>query len=219
MFEITPQERLALLVLCLLLTSGGAARYLLARQGPATAVEFRDVAADTTIFGSDAPPTRRVSAAVVENRERARPLGEGERIDPNRATEVDLDRLPGVGPALAARIVAHRQSEGRFGSLQDLGEVQGIGDALLEKIGPLVTLPASGSAAGRSGAAAGRIDLNRASAEQLDDLPGIGPAIAARIVAYRNQHGSFRTWDDVEEVAGVGPALRKKLEDAARLGR
>lgn len=218
MFEITPQERLALLVLCLLLTSGGAARFVLARQDETGALEFRDTVADTTIFGSDNPPTKRVSATVSENKERGRPLAEGERIDPNRATEVELDRLPGVGPALAARIVVHRQAKGRFGSLQDLGEVQGIGDALLQRIGPLTTLPAKAGGGGRSTGSSGRIDLNRATAEELDALPGVGPAIASRIVAYRSEHGSFRTWSDVEEVAGVGPALRKKLEDAARLG-
>lgn len=220
MFEITPQERLALLVLCLLLTGGGASRYLLGRDGAGSSLEFRDIAADTTIFGSTVSPAKRVTAAVAENEARKKPLAEGERIDPNRATAVELDRLPGVGAALADRIVAHREANGRFRSLQDLGGVQGIGDAMLARIGPLVTLPAGGGGGGSS--ANGRrstIDLNRASAEELDELPGIGPALAGRIVTYRKENGPFRTWDDVEKVAGVGPALRKKLEAEARLGR
>ena len=216
MFEITPQERLALLVLCLLLTGGGASRYLLAREGRGSGLEFRDLAADTTIFRSDASPVKQVSAALAENEARSKPLAEGERIDPNRATAVDLDRLPGVGPALADRIVAYRQANGRFRSLDDLGQVQGIGDAMLARIGPLVKLPAS--AGGRERTLSGRLDMNRATAEQLDGLPGIGPAIAGRIVAYRKENGPFRSWDDVEQVAGVGPALRKKLEESSRLG-
>lgn len=219
MFEITPQERLALLVLCLLLTGGGASRYLLARDARAGALEFRDVAADTSIFGSAAPPTKRVAAALAENEQRGKPLAEGERIDPNRATAVELDRLPGVGAALADRIVAYRQANGRFRSIQDLGQVQGIGDTMLGRIGPLVTLPQTAAGNGnKRSSPTGRIDLNLATAAELDELPGIGPSIAGRIVAYRSEKGRFRTWDDVEEVAGVGPALRRKLEETARLG-
>ncbi len=56
----------------------------------------------------------------------------------NEATEAELQRLPGVGPALAARIVAWRQANGRFRSLADLDAVPGIGPALLGRIGPLV---------------------------------------------------------------------------------
>jgi len=54
------------------------------------------------------------------------------------------------------------------------------------------------------------LDLNRASAEDLDAVPGIGPALAHRIVDYRKAHGPFKKIDDLEEkVLGFGP---KKLE-------
>jgi competence protein ComEA len=53
------------------------------------------------------------------------------------------------------------------------------------------------------------IDLNRATAEDLDAIPGIGPALAQRIVDYRQAHGPFKKIDDLEEVLGIGP---KKLE-------
>ncbi len=63
--------------------------------------------------------------------------------------------------------------------------------------------PVGGSA---GGVASGPIDLNRASAEQLDTLPGIGPATAAAIVAHRDQNGPFATADDLLKVRGIGPA-------------
>jgi len=52
------------------------------------------------------------------------------------------------------------------------------------------------------------LDLNRATPADLEALPGIGPALAARIIDYRRTHGPFKTIDDLEQVSGIGP---KKL--------
>lgn len=57
----------------------------------------------------------------------------------------------------------------------------------------------------------GLIDLNRASAEELDTLPGIGPALAARIITFRDTHGPFTSIEQLREVAGIGPALFEKI--------
>lgn len=59
-------------------------------------------------------------------------------IDLNTATESDLDTLPGVGPVLAARIVAWRDENGSFSSVDELLEVSGIGESTLADIAPLV---------------------------------------------------------------------------------
>ena len=59
----------------------------------------------------------------------------------------------------------------------------------------------------------GPIDLNRATVEQLDVLPGIGPATAAAIVAYREQVGPFAAIDDLLKVPGIGPAKLDALRD------
>jgi competence protein ComEA len=59
-------------------------------------------------------------------------------LDLNQADVAALTTLPGVGPALAERIVAHRQQVGRFASLDDLMRVRGIGPALVERLRPLV---------------------------------------------------------------------------------
>ncbi|WP_218031483.1 ComEA family DNA-binding protein [Paenibacillus kobensis] len=60
----------------------------------------------------------------------------------------------------------------------------------------------------------GRLDLNRATAEQLDELPGIGPAKAAAIIADREASGPFRSVDDLARVKGIGPAIVGKLRDS-----
>jgi competence protein ComEA len=66
------------------------------------------------------------------------PTEPGAPIDLNAATEEELDALPGVGPVTAAAIVAWRSANGSFGSVDQLGEVDGIGPARLEKLRALV---------------------------------------------------------------------------------
>jgi competence protein ComEA len=61
-------------------------------------------------------------------------------VDLNAATEAQLDALPGVGPATAAAILAHRDEVGRFSSVDELLDVRGIGEAKLEQLRPLVTV-------------------------------------------------------------------------------
>jgi competence protein ComEA len=64
----------------------------------------------------------------------------GGLIDLNRASAVDLEELPGIGQAIAERIIAYRESQGPFTSVDELRGVAGVGDALLTKISPLVTV-------------------------------------------------------------------------------
>jgi competence protein ComEA len=64
----------------------------------------------------------------------------GEQIGINSATLEQLERLPGVGPSMAARILAYRQQSGGFGKVEDLTLVTGIGPKKYAKIAPFVTL-------------------------------------------------------------------------------
>lgn len=68
---------------------------------------------------------------------------------------------------------------------------------------------ASGAASAGSAAAGGAISLASATAEQLQELDGIGPGLAQKIIDYRTQHGGFRSIDELAEVPGIG---EKRLE-------
>ena len=57
----------------------------------------------------------------------------------------------------------------------------------------------------------GRVDLNRATAKELEALPGIGPSLARAIVEDRRENGPFRGVRDLERVSGIGPATARKL--------
>lgn len=62
------------------------------------------------------------------------------------------------------------------------------------------------------------LDLNTATAEQLEALPGVGPSTAAAIVAYRTEHGQFRSVDELQEVRGIGPAKFEAVESSVTVG-
>ena len=61
------------------------------------------------------------------------------------------------------------------------------------------------------------VNLNTASAEELTSLPGIGEVLAARIVAYREEHGPFQTLDDLMQVSGIGSKVVEEIRDRATL--
>jgi competence ComEA-like helix-hairpin-helix protein len=64
----------------------------------------------------------------------------------------------------------------------------------------------------------GKVDLNRAGAEELASLPRIGPALAARLVADRELHGSFLRVEDLDRVRGVGPGVLLAIRDEITVG-
>lgn len=86
--------------------------------------------------------------------------------------------------------------------------------------GEVVSAGPGGGGPGPSSGAEGRggpLDLNTATAEQLDALPGIGPATAEAIISYRREHGRFRSVEELVEVRGIGEAKLAALRSKVRV--
>ncbi len=78
-----------------------------------------------------------------------------------------------------------------------------------QNAGPVGAAPTSGSAG--AGPVGGKLNLNTATAEELDALPKVGPVLAKRIVEWREQHGPFAAVEDLDAVEGVGPKMMESL--------
>ncbi|MFI2366397.1 helix-hairpin-helix domain-containing protein [Promicromonospora sp. NPDC019610] len=75
-----------------------------------------------------------------------------------------------------------------------------------------------GGAGGGAGGTAGAVDINTADAAGLEALPGVGPSIAQAIVEWRETNGAFASVDELDDVPGIGPATLDELRDSARVG-
>lgn len=166
-------------------------------------------------------PLGDVERALAAESRAQTPLAPDERIDVNAAGPDELRRLPGVGPELAAAIVRERGSR-PFAVAADLERVPGIGPVTRSRLEPHVAVgrvatpgPGPGGASGASPAGVacgeGQVDVNRATAAELERLPGIGPALAARIVALRSESGRFARPEDLTAVRGIGPRSIERL--------
>lgn len=91
--------------------------------------------------------------------------------------------------------------------------IPGIGTALPP---PTASTPSSRSGktiAGQTATPSGPVNLNTATIEELQTLPGIGATRAQDIIDYRDSHGGFKTINEIENVSGIGPSTFEKLKD------
>ena len=203
-----PPETRALLLLLALAVAGQGVRYLLTKPGESPGgVQL------LATLPPGSPRAQRDSAML-----QGRPLSSGETIDVDRAPLAALTRLPRVGPRLAKAILADRTDHGPFGSLAGLDRVPGIGPALLQILEPHVVFSGAGAlraegpgSSGPRGAAP--LNINSATVQQLDSLPGVGRAKAAAILRYRDEHGPFSAVEQLGQVPGFGAAAVERLRD------
>ncbi len=208
-------ERRALLLLLALGLAGQGVRWLATRPGqPPGEVQLLQT------LPAQSPVAHRDSILAL-----ARPLGPDERIDADRATPQELARLPRIGLALAKTIVADREAHGPFAGVEGLDRVPGIGPGLLAAIGPHLAFsgvaraqaPTPGGATPFPGQSSALLDLNSATAVELERLPGIGPSRAREIIADRERHGSFSRVADLDRIPGIGPAALARLSTLVRV--
>jgi competence protein ComEA len=74
-------------------------------------------------------------------------------------------------------------------------------------------LPSTGADTGAGASSAAATSLSSATVEELDELPGVGPITAQKIVDYRTEHGPFASVDDLDAVPGIGPTRIEQLRD------
>jgi competence protein ComEA len=103
-------------------------------------------------------------------------------------------------------------------------DLQGVNLAAKAADGQQVVVPRKGAAgmpaaggAAFGGGSSGPLSLNTATAEQLDQLEGVGPATAQKILEWRKDHGGFRSVDDLKQITGIGPKKFEALKDKVRV--
>lgn len=134
-------------------------------------------------------------------------LSAGDRI----ADALDAAGGPVDGADLAGLNLARRVADGEqiiVGLAAPPGSPSPMGSSVSSPDPPAGTAPPGGAAAPGT-----PVDLNTATPEDLDALPGVGPVTAAAIIAWREAHGPFTNVDQLSEVDGIGPARLDKLRD------
>ncbi len=144
-----------------------------------------------------------------------------ELVNLNTADKAAIENLPGIGSAMADKIIAARP----FKSVADLKKIKGIGQAKYNDLKKLVTIKSakasktvetmakSTTQVTKQLAAGGLVDLNSADKAVLEGLPGIGPALAEKIIAAR----PFKSVDGLKDVSGIGQAKFDGIKDLVKV--
>lgn len=131
------------------------------------------------------------------------------KIDINTASAAELDQLCGIGPAKANAIIQARP----YSSIDELTKAKGIGAATLEKIRPYITVGSVEQNKQTKSSSTSKLNINTATKNQLEVLPGIGPTLAQRIIDAR----PFRSKSDLLKVKGIGPKRYDMIKNKVTL--
>lgn len=127
-----------------------------------------------------------------------------EPVDINEGDTAAFIALPGIGPVLASRIINFRNKLGGFHSVEQVGETYGLPDSTFQKLKPYFSF---------SGQEVHRLNINRATKEELSAHPYISWKLANAIVEYRNQHGPYQSIDDLKNILILDEATLQKISN------
>lgn len=123
-------------------------------------------------------------------------------VNVNEADTAALIALPGIGSKLSARIISFREKLGGFYSVEQVGETYGLPDSTFQKIKFRLQV---------EGTAIRKINLNTATKDELKEHPYIRWKLANVIVEYRNQHGSFKTLEELRNIVLIDETTYQKI--------
>ena len=125
------------------------------------------------------------------------------KVGINTSDSASWESLPGIGPSLASRIVRFRDRLGGFHSTSQVAETYGLPDSVFQRIEPFLVEEPQRFVAG--------LEVNTATVERLKAHPYMTHRLARSIVAYREQHGSYRSLEDLLSLETMTPELFEKL--------
>ena len=125
------------------------------------------------------------------------------QLDLNSASTIHLKAIKGIGPSRAEAIVRYRAKNGAFTSVDELSRVPHVGDMPpqeLEQVKRQLTIATPDNRPSSSEQKAERVNVNRANAAELRQIPGIGQAHAEAIVRYRHEQGPIRDLNELDQL-------------------
>ncbi len=160
---------------------------------------FYDRVADYIQLESSLKPFKKgyASPAPYEKKERNFSIA-----DVNSADTSAFIALPGIGSKLAARIITFREKLGGFYSVTQIKETYGLPDSTFQKIKPFLQVNAS---------AIKKLNINTATKDELKVHPYIRWNLANAIVEYRNQHGAYKSVDEIKNIVLIDETIFEKI--------
>lgn len=128
-------------------------------------------------------------------------------VELNAADSLQLIALRGVGPVLSSRIIKYRTKLGGYYSPEQLKEIYGLSPETFELVSSQVSIDAS---------AVHKLDINTISVDDLKQHPYFRYTLASMIVNYRNQHGNFRSGEELKNVELITDSILQKIEPYLR---
>lgn len=182
----------------------------------------------TTVTGYDAPERKEAPGNTAFTPGTA-VTGQASlfRFNPNTIDEAGWLKL-GVRPRIVQIILHYREKGGRFRRPADLAKIYGLTPAeanrlmpyvFIEDVHEAVTVPAAAKTAEQPAAARSYpvLDINTATAEQWEALPGIGPVLANRIVKFRYMLGGFNSVEQLKQTYGLSDSVFRNIQPYLRL--